>query len=282
MLAVIGGSGLYDLEGLETIREHDAQTPFGMASAPVRHGRLGGREILFLPRHGDGHQLLPSEINYRANIYALKRAGARQLLAVSAVGSLREEIMPGHFAAPSHYFDMTRGHRKNTFFGNGMVAHISTATVTCPDMLDAVCRSTGACGHSIHRDVTYACVEGPRLGTRAESLFLRDATKSDVVGMTNIPELFLAREAQLCSATLAVCTDYDCWKDDPEEHVTVEQVIARFRSSIGKAKEIILDLVGNSLPDVNDTHRKTLRSSLLTPVEALSAEQKALLDILLA
>ena len=280
MLAVIGGTGFYQLNNLEDIRELELQTPFGTPSAPVRQGRIGKHELLFLPRHGKEHRLLPSEINYRANIYALKLAGARQLVSVSAVGSLRQEIEPGHFAVPSQYFDHTRGKRQNTFFGDGIVAHVSTAQTTCARMRAALSDAAADCGMTVHDDVTYACVEGPRLGTRAESLFLRDAAKADIVGMTNIPEVFLAREAQLCSATLAISTDYDCWKEDPDEHVTVEQVVARFMESIGAARRLLERMITDHMPEPDDEHRMTLGNSMLTPRNALDASQKEMVGIL--
>jgi len=282
MLAIIGGTGLYQLEGLENVREHGGDTPFGEPSAPVKQGTLEGRELLFLPRHGAGHRLLPSEINYRANVYALKKAGARQLVSVSAVGSLREEIEPGHFALPNQYFDHTKGQRRTSFFGDGIVAHVSTAQATCSALISALAAAAKACGQPIHSDVTYACVEGPRLGSRAESFFLRDAVKADVVGMTNVPEAFLAREAQLCYATLAISTDYDCWKDRPEEHVTVEQVIARFGKSIGAARSILGEMIARHLPDADDSHRMVLSQSMLTPADSLSGRQKEIADVLMA
>lgn len=278
MLAVIGGSGFYELgEGpAESIT-----TPFGEPSAPVRRIAVEGREVLFLPRHGAGHALLPSEINYRANIWALKKAGARQIVAVSACGSLREEIRPGDFIVPSQYFDHTRGLRARTFFGEGLVAHISTAKPACPDLSAALAEACRACDFAVHADKTYACVEGPRLGTRAESFFLRDAVRADIVGMTNVPEAFLALEAQICYATLAVCTDYDCWMDDPAHHASVEAIIARFGESIGHAKTAVSRLVQNP-PAVNESHRRVASSSVMTPPPARTARHNELLEVLLA
>lgn len=280
MLAFIGGTGLYDLEALRSPEELDVDTPFGRPSAPITKGEVGGREALFLPRHGKGHALLPSEINYRANIFALKKTGARQVVGVSAVGSLRKEIAPGDFAVPSQYFDMTKGERKRTFFGGGIVAHVSTATPSCPALGAAVLESARACGHPVHGGATYACVEGPRLGTRAESFFLRDAAKADVVGMTNIPEVFLAREAQLCFSTLAICTDYDCWLDDPGAHASVEQIIAQYRTSLETVKRVVEHLAAN-LPPADEGHRKILASSILTSPKDPTPEQKETLDTLL-
>lgn len=281
MLAFVGGTGLYGLEALESPEDLDADTPFGKASAPPRKGRIGGREVLFLPRHGKGHALLPSEINYRANVFALKRAGARQVVSVSAVGSLREEVAPGHFAVPAQYVDMTKGARKATFFGEGVVAHVSTAAPSCPTLGAALLDAVRACGGTAHGGATYACVEGPRLGTRAESVFLREAAKADVVGMTNVPEAFLAREAQLCFATLAVCTDYDCWLDDPARHASVEQIIAQYRTSIDLVQHAVGRLAQDP-PPVDSAHREILAGSILTRPKDPTPAQREILEVLLA
>ena len=206
MLAVIGGTGLYDLDGMQVERELPPDTPFGQASGAVRQGRLHGREILFLARHGSGHRLLPHEVNYRANIFALKRAGATQILSFSAVGSLAEEVAPGDLAMPTQYFDWTRGARERSFFGGGVAAHISTATPVSENIVQWAAAQAKRLGITLHPGVTYACVEGPRLGTRAESHFMRSAG-CQLVGMTNIPEVFLAREAQICYATVGIVTD---------------------------------------------------------------------------
>ena len=237
--------------------------------------------MIFLPRHGGGHTLLPSEINYRANIWALKAAGARQLIAVSAVGSLRQDIAPGEFVIPSQYIDHTKGIRERTYFGGGLVAHISTAQPVCPTLSAAVAEAAAAAGYTAHSGKTYVCVEGPRLGTRAESFFLRDGMQADVVGMTNVPEVFLAREAQLCYTTLAVVTDYDCWQDDPAYHVTAEEVISRFGETIGRAREVVRGVIA-AAPPVNEEHRRILSMSVLTPPPARSEAHRKLLETLAA
>ena len=175
MLAIIGGTGLYALDAMRVTERIDAQTPFGAASGPISKGRLGGHEVLFLARHGDGHRLLPHEVNYRANIYALKRAGATQVLCFSAVGSLAERVAPGDLAVPSQYFDWTKGGRERTFFGRGVAAHVSTAEPVSRNLADWIATAAAGMNIRLHRDVTYACVEGPRLGTRAESLFMQQA-----------------------------------------------------------------------------------------------------------
>ncbi|MCH9757954.1 MAG: S-methyl-5'-thioadenosine phosphorylase [Proteobacteria bacterium] len=281
MLGIIGGSGFYAIDGLEIIEQRQVETPYGAPSAPLviaRHQSEKQSEIAFLPRHGGSHTLLPSEINYRANIWALKSCGVRQLVAVSAVGSLRHDLAPGDFVVPTQYIDHTKGIRERTFFGNGLVAHVSTATPVCPTLSTALADAAAA-HHTVHRDKTYVCVEGPRLGSRAESFFLRDAMNADIVGMTNVPEVFLAREAQISYATLAVVTDFDCWLDDPAQHVTVEEVIRRFGDSITRAKQVIATIAA-APPPVDDAHRCVLHASVLTPPPARTDAHRALLDIL--
>lgn len=279
MLGIIGGSGFYELDGLEVARAETAQTPYGAAT--FSRGRLGETEVIFLARHGAGHGLIPSEINYRANIWALKAAGARQVVAVSAVGSLRQDVAPGQFVLPNQYVDRTKGIRAHTFFGDGIVAHISSAQPACPDLSAALARAAKGLNYVVHADKTYVCVEGPRLGTRAESFFLRDGVGADVVGMTNVPEVFLAREAQICYATLAVVTDYDCWQDDPAQHVTVEEVIRHFGESIARAKEIVRAVIA-APPPVDEAYRRALAAAVLTPDSALGEEQKTRLTLLRA
>ena len=280
MLAIIGGSGFYQMEGAKASSQ-EMSTPFGAPSAAITSLTFAdGRRALFLPRHGPAHQLLPSEINYRANIWALKKAGAHQIIAVSACGSLREEIRPGDFAIPSQYFDHTRG-RARTFFGDGLVGHVSSAKPACPLLSAALAEACEKLGFAIHSDKTYACVEGPRLGTRAESLFLRDAAGADIVGMTNAPEVFLAMEAQISYATLAVCTDYDCWKDDPAAHATVEAIIARFGESIARARQAVAAIIA-APPPTDEQHRCAASAAVLTPPEAQTQAHKELLKVLLA
>ena len=281
MLAVIGGTGLYDVDGLELVAENEIETPFGKPSSPVKTLRSGAREILFLPRHGAGHSFLPHEINYRANIFALKKAGARMVVGFSAVGSLQEEIAPGDFSIPSQYLDLTKGKREATFFGKGIAAHVSTAVPTCPDLAGWIKQVAQENAIKLHMDKTYACVEGPRLGTKAESHFMRGAG-CDLVGMTNVPEVFLAREAQLSYATICIATDYDCWLDDPLQHVTVQAVIERFGASLEKAKELLMALLAAPLPSVDESYRRALAMAVLTPDSALSKEQADLLDVLRA
>ena len=282
LLGIIGGSGFYEMEGFRVVERREVQTPFGAPSAALTFAEGAGGVAVFLPRHGEGHRFLPSEVNYRANIWALKEAGVRRVISVSAVGSLREEFAPGHFAVPSQYYDHTKGVRERSFFGDGLVAHVSTARAACPQLSAALARAAEDLGFPAHVEKTYACVEGPRLGTRAESFFLRDAVGADAVGMTNIPEAFLAREAQMCYATLAIATDYDCWMDDPSRHVTVEEVIRRFGESVGRARAVAARVMENGLPEIDESYRRALDAAILTPENAFSERHRELLAVLRA
>lgn len=280
MLAIIGGTGLYDLAGMEIDERLDGETPFGMPSGPVLCGRLGGQALLFLARHGAGHRLLPHEVNYRANIFALKRAGATGVLGFSAVGSLAEHLAPGDLAMPEQYFDWTRGARERSFFGGGVAAHVSTANPVSTALVDAVCASAQTLGLTLHRGLTYACVEGPRLGTRAESQFMRQVG-CHLVGMTNVPEVFLAREAQLAYATVGIVTDYDCWMDDPSRHVSVSAIFALYGNSLQRARSLLDHLVRQPAVLPEPAIRTALANAMLTPVDGLTPAQRAWMDVLL-
>jgi 5'-methylthioadenosine phosphorylase len=280
MIGIIGGTGLYAMQELQVMQVCELQTPFGPPSAPLTFGNLRGRQVAFLARHGLHHHLIPSEINFRANIWALKSVGARTVIGVSAVGSLREEIRPGDLALPSQYLDFTKSLRTPTFFGRGITAHISTAQPTCRITSELIARTARSLGIEIHLDKTYACVEGPRLGTRAESFFLRGAG-ADLVGMTNVPEAFLAREAQLGYACIALATDYDCWLDDSSQHVSAEQVISQFRSNLSRVQQLLAGAVADYVEDESRPCRQALRSAILTPREQMTPEQRELVDFLL-
>lgn len=279
MLAIVGGTGLYELPGLDITDRIRASTPFGDPSGEILKGRFGRNEVLFLARHGSGHRLLPHEVNYRANVFALKQAGATMLLGFSAVGSLAHEIKPGELAMPDQYFDWTRGNRQRTFFGAGIAAHVSTAKPVSSALVDAVVVAAGQAGHSIHRGLTYACVEGPRLGTQAESNFLRQAG-CHLVGMTNVPEVFLAREAQMAYATVGLVTDYDCWLDDPAQHVSVSGIFELYGKTLGKAAQVLDALLGQPLPEPEPSIRTALSSAMLTSDAAFSPDQKSWMDVL--
>jgi 5'-methylthioadenosine phosphorylase len=279
MLAIIGGTGIYELAGMQVDEHLDTPTPFGAPSGAIVKGTLGGRPLLFLARHGKGHKHLPHEVNYRANIFALKRAGATQVLGFSAVGSLAEHIKPGDLAMPAQYFDWTRGGRARSFFGDGVAAHVSTAEPVSRKLVDWVAAQADAMGIALHRDVTYACVEGPRLGTRAESLFMRQVG-CQLVGMTNVPEVFLAREAQICYATICIATDYDCWMEDPAMHVSVSAILDTYRASLERARQLLDALLVSTMPDEDTDIRSALKFSMLTPDEALSDAQREWLAVL--
>ena len=279
MLAIIGGTGLYDLPGMEFEEHLDALTPFGAPSGAVVRGRLGRHSLLFLARHGGGHRLLPHEVNYRANVYALKAAGATQILGVSAVGSLALEIAPGDLAIPSQYFDWTKGGRERSFFGNGVAAHVSTARPVSANLAHWVAARADALGLKLHRDVTYACVEGPRLGTRAESLFLRQAG-CQLVGMTNVPEAFLAREAQMAYATIGIATDYDCWLDDPAQHASISVILERYADSLASVRRLLEGLLAGPLPQIEPDIRLALQGAVMTPEASLSDAQREWLAVL--
>ena len=279
MLAIIGGTGLYELAGLQIDAQTSADTPFGRPSGAVVRGQIGSTPLLFLARHGSGHRLLPHEVNYRANIYALKREGATMVLGFSAVGSLADAIEPGDLAMPEQYFDWTRGHRERSFFGGGVAAHVSTATPVSTALVDCTKAAAQFLDITLHRGLTYACVEGPRLGTRAESHFLRQAG-CHLVGMTNVPEAFLAREAQMAYATVGIVTDYDCWMEDPERHVSVAAIFELYGSSLARARRLLDRLLSQPLPAPEPSIRTALASAMLTPDNALSDSQREWLGVL--
>jgi 5'-methylthioadenosine phosphorylase len=280
MLAIIGGTGLYELAGMQITHSHDAATPFGEPSGTIVRGRLGGRELLFLARHGKGHKRLPHEVNYRANVFALKRAGATMIIGFSAVGSLAEHVHPGDLALPAQYVDWTRGRRAHSFFGDGVAAHVSTAEPVSAALAGWIARQADAMAIPIHRGLTYGCVEGPRLGTRAESHFLRGAAGCQLVGMTNVPEVFLAREAQIAYASICIVTDYDCWMDDPSQHASVQAILQRYAASLTQARVLLDALLAGPLPEPEPAIRGALREAMITPDSALDAEQRAWLDVL--
>lgn len=238
-IGVIGGSGLYNMDGLTGVREVEVETPFGAPSAPLVIGGLAdvpGVELVFLPRHGRGHRLNPSEVPYRANIFALKSVGVSWVISVSAVGSLREEIVPGHVVVIDQFIDRTKG-RPSTFFEGGIVAHVAFGDPVCPTLRGMLLEAATEAGATVHDGGTYVCMEGPAFSTRAESHLYRSWGAS-VIGMTNLPEAKLAREAELSYATLAMSTDYDCWHEGHDD-VTVEAVVAVVRANVALSQRII-------------------------------------------
>jgi 5'-methylthioadenosine phosphorylase len=235
-IGVIGGSGLYELEGFEVRERRALATPFGAPSDELVLGTLEGRELIFLPRHGRGHRFSPSEVPYRANIFAMKQLGVSRIISVSAVGSMKEEIHPGHMVLPDQFIDRTVS-RPRTFFDNGIVAHVSFADPTCSDLRKTVLDAAQRENMVVHEGGAYVCIEGPQFSTRAESRVFRSWGVS-VIGMTNLPEARLAREAEICYSTLALSTDYDCWHET-EEDVSVEVVVATLTKNVENAKKVI-------------------------------------------
>lgn len=235
-IGIIGGSGLYQMEGLTRAKWVRVATPFGKASDALRVGVLEGRNVAFLARHGRGHLITPSEINFRANIYAMKKLGVERILSVSAVGSLREDYRPMDMALPLQFFDRTRG-RVSTFFGGGIVAHVGFSDPMCPVVVDALEAACADAKVNVHRGGTYVCMEGPAFSTKAESNAYR-SWGMDIIGMTNLQEAKLAREAEICYATLAMVTDYDCWHPD-HEAVTVNQIIDYLNRNVENAQKIL-------------------------------------------
>jgi len=235
-IGVIGGSGLYAMDGLELHEERRLKTPFGDPSDPYVLGELAGRRVAFLARHGRGHRLMPTELNFRANVYGFKLLGCREILSVSAVGSMKLEYAPTHVVVPDQFFDRTR-HRVDTFFGDGLVAHVSLADPVCPALAARFADAATTAGAVVHRGGTYLCMEGPQFSTRAESRIYRQ-WGVDVIGMTNLQEARLAREAEICYATLAMVTDYDCWHDT-EDDVSVDGVLAALRANALMGQEAV-------------------------------------------
>jgi 5'-methylthioadenosine phosphorylase len=236
VIGVIGGSGLYKIEGLERMREVEVQTPFGKPSGELVRGRLGDVEMVFLPRHGLGHRWLPTEVNFRANTFAMKKMGVERIISVSAVGSLREEIAPGHVVIPDQFIDRTT-QRPSTFFGRGLVAHVSLADPFCKDLSGVLASAAGSEGAKVHAGGTYLCMEGPQFSTRAESHIYR-SWGAHVIGMTNLQEAKLAREAEICFATLALATDYDCWNESAGD-VEIDHVLAVLKQNVDLAQRTI-------------------------------------------
>jgi 5'-methylthioadenosine phosphorylase len=270
-IGIIGGSGLYTMDGLTDGREVEVETPFGTPSDVIVAGRLGTTQLLFLPRHGRGHRLLPSELPFRANLWALKHLGAERVIAVSAVGSLREEIKPGDLVVPDQFLDRTRG-RIGTFFGNGIVAHVAFGDPVCPVLSMALVDGARRLGATVHAGGTYVCMEGPQFSTRAESELYRSWGAS-IIGMTNLQEAKLAREAELCFATLALATDYDCWKQDVHE-VAIADVLAVLQANVVLAKRVIHDVVPSLAADPGCGCGRALEHAIITDRDRIPARVK--------
>ena len=278
ILGVIGGSGLYDMEGMKNVRKVRVRTPFGDPSDALIVGEIGGRTLAFLPRHGRGHRIPPSQINFRANIYAMKKVGARWVLSLSAVGSMREGIRPGDIVVVDQFFDNTR-FRPGTFFSDGIVGHIPFADPVCPTLADIAFTSARKVVRRTHRGGTYLCMEGPAFSTRAESRIYRK-WGVDVIGMTNMPEAKLAREAEICYATLALATDYDCWHESSED-VSIGAILAIIRRNVENAKQIIRG-VAKRLPGKGGCGcGETLRHAIITDPKKIRPATKTRLSLLI-
>jgi 5'-methylthioadenosine phosphorylase len=236
MIGVIGGSGLYQMPGLEGVRAVEVKTPFGKPSDKLIRGRLGKIELVFLPRHGQGHRWLPTEVNFRANTFAMKKLGVERIISVSAVGSLRQEIAPGHVVIPDQFIDRTT-QRPSTFFGRGLVVHVSLADPFCKDLSAILAAAANSEGAQVHAGGTYLCMEGPQFSTRAESHLYRN-WGAHVIGMTNLQEAKLAREAEICFGTLALATDYDCWNQAAGD-VEIDHVLAVLKQNVDLAQRTI-------------------------------------------
>lgn len=276
-LAIIGGSGLYSMAGLSEPSEHNIDTPFGRTSAPVVVGTLAGQRVAFLARHGIGHHITPTEVPYRANIYALKSLGVQRIVSVSACGSLKEELAPGHIVIPDQIYDHTHG-RARSFFGEGFVAHISVAEPFCSDLSDQLESAVRAAGGTAHRGGSFITIEGPRFSTKAESNTFRSWGMS-IIGMTAAPEAFLAREAEICYATMAHVTDYDVWHTS-EAPVTVEMVIQTLNRNTTIAQEAVRILAGNLRQERPCDCGHALATALITRKDAIPAKTRQKLDLL--
>ncbi len=276
-VGIIGGSGLYAMPGFTAEEELEVETPFGAPSDKFVIGSLGGRSVAFLARHGRGHRILPSELNFRANIYAMKKLGVERILSLSAVGSLKEEHRPLDFVIPDQFFDRTRG-RISTFFGEGLVAHISFADPVCGELAALAEKSAKTVGVNAKRGGTYLCMEGPAFSTRAESNVYR-SWGMDVIGMTNLPEAKLAREAEICYVTIAMVTDYDCWHPE-HDAVTVTDIIANLNTNAGNACKLVLEAVAN-MPEERSCHcGSSLRHAMLTAPDLVPAATREKLDLI--
>ncbi len=277
-VGIIGGSGLYALEGITGVETVSVDTPWGKPSDDPTVGELGDARLVFLPRHGKGHKLMPSEINYRANIFAMKMLGVEWIISVSAVGSMREDIAPGHIVIPSQFYDHTKS-RASTFFGDGIAAHVSMADPVCESLSGVLYDAALSAGAAVHRDATYICMEGPQFSSRAESNIYRK-WGVDVIGMTNMPEAKLAREAEICYSTLALSTDYDCWHEH-HGNVAVDDILETLMNNVALARKIII----KALPGISEARdcacRRSLENAIITSRDSISPEVKERLGILI-
>jgi 5'-methylthioadenosine phosphorylase len=277
-IGVLGGSGLYEMDGVEDIRWVKVKTPFGDPSDAYCTGRFEGRRVIFLPRHGRGHRLTPSELNYRANIFGMKQLGARALVSISAVGSMKEEIHPLDLVVPDQFYDHTK-RRVSSFFGGGIVAHVGMAHPVCAGIANVLAEAGRQVGARVHRGGTYICIEGPQFSTKGESEIYRRWGVS-VIGMTNMPEAKLAREAELCYATLALVTDYDVWHEE-HDAVTVEAVVANLMKNVATAKEVLRRVIPVVPESCHHGCPDALRNAVITDPRAFPPRLRKNLALLL-
>ncbi len=282
-IGIIGGSGLYKMEGIKDVKEVDIQTPFGNPSDKFIIGKLEGKEVVFLPRHGVGHRISPSEINYRANIYGMKKLGVERIISVTSCGSFKEDIRPLDFVVVDQYVDRTNQARNMTFFNNGIVAHISFSHPVCKELSGLLYDAGYEVGKSLrikmHKGGTYINMEGPAFSTLAESNLYR-SWGMDVIGMTNMGEAKLAREAEICYATLACVTDYDCWHPEYEK-ITVDMVIKNLHKNIENAKKILYTVIKNLHEKRNCDCKDALKNAIITDTKFIPAKAKKDLDIII-
>ncbi len=277
-VGVIGGSGLYDLPGLTEMREVALTTPFGAPSDSYVTGRIGGVPVVFLPRHGRGHRISPSEINFRANIWGMKKLGVARIVSISAVGSMREDVHPGDFVVIDQFFDRTR-HRADTFFENGVVAHVMFADPVCGDLRRLLLATGRELGLTMHDGGTYVNMEGPQFSTRAESRIYRQ-WGVDVIGMTNLQEAKLAREAEICYATVAMATDYDCWHEGHDD-VTVESVLKVMAANVGNAKKLLASALTRIPLQGSCPDGRAVAGAIMTAHDRIPADARLRLGLLI-
>jgi 5'-methylthioadenosine phosphorylase len=278
-IGVIGGSGLYWMSGLTDTREIRVKTPFGEPSDALVVGKLEGKRVAFLARHGRGHRFMPSELNFRANIYAMKLLGVQRIISVSAVGSLKEDLRPGEFLVVDQFVDRTKG-RPSTFFGNGIVAHVTFDKPTCPQLSSALADACVSAAVPVHRKGTYVCMEGPQFSTLAEANFHR-ANNWEVIGMTNVTEAKLAREAEICYATIAMITDYDCWHPQ-HDSVTVAQIVATLTQNASNAQNVVREAVKTLSSNRACKCGSALKHAIITDPKVVPAKTKKNLSAILA
>ncbi len=279
LIGIVGGSGLYEMEGLEDVQEVEITTPFSKPSGVFIKGRLGGASLVFLPRHGVGHSISPSEINYRANIYGFKKLGVQAVISFSAVGSMQEEVHPGHLVIVDQFIDQTRG-RSSSFFEDGCVAHVAFADPVCLSLKKVLLQAAQGVGTTVHDGGAYLCIEGPQFSTRAESLMYR-SWGARVIGMTNLPEARLAREAELCYGTVALVTDFDCWHET-EEDVGVQAIMEVIKQNVSRAKKVIQRLAQNISSKPECSCSMALKHAVLTNPNIISPSTRKKLDLFLS